>query len=108
MRRVPPNGVGSAGHGAATIRRRWYTRRPGGSKGDLMAPTKEPGMLPGTPGTPAARAAQPDAAAATGTAARRPWPVRAALAARRHWLVAILLAAGLVLRVLALAAYHPA
>jgi len=68
-------------------------------------------MLPGaadTPGTPAARAAQPGATGATGTAPGRPWRVRAALAARRHWLVAILLAAGLVLRVLALAAYHPA
>src|SRR5215468_2416950 len=71
-------------------------------------------MPPGAPGAPAGRiaqAAQPGATGgtgATGTAPGRPWRVRAALAARRHWLVAILLAAGLVLRVLALAAYHPA
>src|SRR5262250_3257082 len=60
-------------------------------------------MLPGAPGAPAARTAQPDAAGATGASA-----ARAATAARRHWLVTVLLAAGLVLRVLALAAYHPA
>src|SRR5262249_33888057 len=71
-----------------------------------MAPTKEPGMLPGAP---AAGTAQPDPADAAGAArAGRPWPLRAAPAVRRHWLVPVLLAAGLVLRVLALAAYHPA
>jgi hypothetical protein len=71
-------------------------------------------MLPGASGAPAARTAQPDATgaapAATGRAgwAGRPWPGRAAAALRRHWLVTVLLAAGLVLRMLALAAYHPA
>jgi len=66
---------------------------------------------PGTaePGTTGAA----DTTGATGTAdaAGRtggPWLRRAAVAVRRHWLVAALLAAGLVLRVLALAAYHPA
>jgi hypothetical protein len=52
-----------------------------------------------------------DAGAAAGAAgrARRPWlPGVAAVAVRRHWLVSVLLAAGLVVRVLALAAYHPA
>jgi len=68
-------------------------------------------MLPGAPGAPAARAAPPDAAGAARAAAGRavrPWRVRAALVLRRHWLVSAVLAAGLVLRVLALAAYHPA
>src|SRR5215831_10292321 len=65
-------------------------------------------------------AAQPGTTEATGDAgatsaagaagrARRPWlPGVAAVAVRRHWMVSVLLAAGLVLRVLALAAYHPA
>ena len=60
----------------------------------------------------------PDRAAAeTGTARRAPaavtgrvthWPAVLAAAVRRHWLVTVLLAAGLVLRVLAAAAYRPA
>jgi hypothetical protein len=65
-------------------------------------------MLPGAPGAPAARTAQPGAAGATGAEAGRPWLARAAAVARRHWLVAVLLAAGVVLRVLAQMAYHPA
>src|SRR6476619_1269821 len=71
-------------------------------------------MPPGAPSAPAGRAAQPDTTGGTGTtgAARRtgrPRPLgAAAVAVRRHWLVSILLAAGLVLRVLALDAYHPA
>ena len=53
------------------------------------------------------------ATGATGTAGAagrtgRPWLLRAAVAVRRHWLVSVLLAAGLVLRVLAVVAYHPA
>jgi len=69
------------------------------------------------PGAPAGRIAQPGTAgtgpagagpAATAGRAGRKWPLRAAVAVRRHWLVAALLAAGLVLRVLAVAAYHPA
>src|SRR5499433_134531 len=71
-----------------------------------MAPTKEPGMLPGAPAAGTAQPGPADAAGAAG--AGRPWPLRAATAVRRHWLVSVLLAAGLVLRVLALAAYHPA
>jgi hypothetical protein len=70
-------------------------------------------MSSGAPSAPAGRAARPGTTGATGTtgAARRtgrPWLLRAAGAVRRHWLVSMLLAAGLVLRVLALAAYHPA
>jgi hypothetical protein len=61
-------------------------------------------MLPGAPGAPAARTAPPDAAGAVGAAGTG----RAATALRRHWLVTALLATGLVLRMLALAAYHPA
>ena len=48
---------------------------------------------------------------AAGAALPRPWAGRAHLAAaalRRHWLAAVLLAAGLVLRVLAQVAYRPA
>ena len=57
------------------------------------------------------------AAAETGTERRAPaalaghvtrWPAVLAAAVRRHWLVTVLLAAGLVLRVLAAAAYRPA
>ncbi|HEY1346355.1 MAG TPA: hypothetical protein VGF54_15315, partial [Streptosporangiaceae bacterium] len=64
------------------------------------------------PGAPAGRIVQPGtagtgAAGAAGRAGRK-WPLQAAVAVRRHWLVSALLAAGLVLRVLAVAAYHPA
>jgi hypothetical protein len=48
--------------------------------------------------TPAVTAGEP----------RPPWPARAVLVPRRHWLLCGLLAAGLVLRMLAQAAYHPA
>jgi len=77
-------------------------------------------MPPGAPSAPAGRAAQPDTTGATGApeatgtdgAAGRTGRPRllgtAAVAVRRHWLVSILLAAGVVLRVLALVAYHPA
>ncbi len=60
--------------------------------------------------TAVARAAAASDTAATQTAAAtgRPWPTRAAALLRRHWLVSLLLAAGLALRVAALAAYHPA
>ncbi|HEY6278362.1 MAG TPA: hypothetical protein VIX86_18755 [Streptosporangiaceae bacterium] len=54
--------------------------------------------------TVAGEAAASQAAAAPG----RPWPTRAAALLRRHWLVSLLLAAGLALRLAALAAYHPA
>jgi hypothetical protein len=69
--------------------------------------TSEPGTTePGTTGAAdtTGAAGTADAAGRTG----RPWLRRVAMAVRRHWLVAALLAAGLVLRVLALAAYHPA
>src|SRR5213079_81077 len=58
--------------------------------------------------------AQPGTTGANGAAGaagrtRRRWRLGvAAVAVRRHWLVSVLLAAGLVLRVLALVAYHPA
>ena len=50
------------------------------------------------------RPAPPDA----GDVAQPAWPDRAVAAVRRHWLVSVLLAAGLVLRVLSLVAYQPA
>jgi hypothetical protein len=77
-------------------------------------------MPAGAPGAPAGRTAQPGTTGATGATGatsaagaagrtRQPWrPGTAAIVVRRHWLVSVLLAAGLVLRVLALAAYHPA
>jgi hypothetical protein len=57
---------------------------------------------------PQGTAGAKDTAEAPGARAGQPWRTRAARLLRRHWLVAALLAAGLVLRVLALAAYHPA
>jgi hypothetical protein len=83
-------------------------------KGHLIARHERAGMPPGAPSTPAGRIAQPGpAGTGTGTASAagqtgRKWPLRAAVAMRHHWLVSVLLAAGLVLRVLAVAAYHPA
>src|SRR5690349_23771833 len=77
-------------------------------------------MPPGARSAPVGRTAQPDTTGATGApgatdaagaAGRTGWPRllgAAAVAVRRHWLVSILLAAGVVLRVLALVAYHPA
>ena len=64
--------------------------------------TAEPGTTGATGTTGAIRTA--DAAGRTG----RQWLHRVTVVVRRHWLVTALLAAGLVLRVLALAAYHPA
>jgi hypothetical protein len=46
--------------------------------------------------------------AAGAEAARPQWPGQAVAVARRHWLISVLLAAGLVLRVLSLIAYRPA
>src|SRR5215831_18222682 len=67
-------------------------------------------MPPGAPSAPVGRTAQPGTTGAAGAAGRpgRPWLLGAAVAVRHHWLVSVLLATGLVLRVLALAAYHPA
>src|SRR5947207_3394824 len=73
-------------------------------------------MPPGAPSAPAGRTTQPGTTGATGTTGTagaagwtgRRWLLRVAAAVRHHWLVSALLAAGLVLRVLALAAYHPA
>ncbi|HEV3295116.1 MAG TPA: hypothetical protein VG123_39560 [Streptosporangiaceae bacterium] len=73
--------------------------------------TASPPAQPGTAGAGAAgeAAAAGDAAAGSaGAAAGGPWPTRAVALLRRHWLVSVLLAAGLALRVAALAAYHPA
>src|SRR5262249_54264555 len=88
--------------GATTARRE--------AKADLTARHERAGMSAAQPGTTEATgdAGATSAAGAAGRA-RRPWlPGVAAVAVRRHWLVSVLLAAGLVLRVLALAAYHPA
>jgi hypothetical protein len=68
--------------------------------GPVRAGTAQPGTAP--PGT-----APPGTAGAAGRTGR-PWLLRAAAAVRRHWLLSALLAAGLVLRVLAIVAYHPA
>ena len=66
-------------------------------------------MPPGAPGAPAGQAAQPGTTGSTGTGRTGwRWLLRVAAAVRHHWLVSALLAAGLVLRVLALVAYHPA
>ena len=86
----------------------------------MIARHERAGMPPGARSAPAGRTAQPDTTGATGApgatdaagaAGRTGWPRllgAAAVAVRRHWLVSILLAAGVVLRVLALVAYHPA
>jgi hypothetical protein len=66
-----------------------------------------PAGRPVQPGTPQPGTPQPGSAGAAGRTGR-PWLLRAAVAVRRHWLVSALLAAGLVLRVLAIVAYHPA
>jgi hypothetical protein len=72
-------------------------------------------LKPG-PDSPAPEAVD-RAVAETGTGRRAPaavagrvthWPAVLAAAVRRHWLVTVLLVAGLVLRVLAAAAYRPA
>ena len=71
----------------------------------MIARHEGAGMPPGT--------AEPATAGSTGTpgtAGRtgRQWLHRVTMMVRRHWLVSALLAAGLVLRLLALVAYHPA
>jgi hypothetical protein len=77
---------------------------PGG--GTAASPPAQPATAAAAPaaGAPAAAAGDtlPDAPP------RRPWPTRAARLLGRHWLMSLLLAAGLALRVVALAAYHPA
>src|SRR5215467_6814181 len=50
----------------------------------------------------------PDASGASVVPAPRRWLLSGARLLQVHWLLSALLAAGLVLRVLALAAYHPA
>ena len=58
---------------------------------------------------PPAEPAQPPAIPPAAVAGRnRRSPARALAVLRRHWLFAVLLTAGLVLRVLTMAAYHPA
>jgi hypothetical protein len=66
-------------------------------------PAQGTGSAP-PPAGPARPPATPPATAARRT---RPAPARVLAALRRHWLFAMLLAAGLVLRVLTMAAYHP-
>jgi hypothetical protein len=74
---------------------------PGG--GATASPPAQPDGAAGAP------AAADGAGAAAGAAAPgRRWLTRAAALLRRHWLVSVLLAAGLALRVAAVAAYHPA
>jgi hypothetical protein len=73
----------------------------------LIARHEGAGVPPGAPSAPAGRTAQVGTTGPTGDT-RRPWLPRAAVAVRRHCLVSALLAAGLVLRVLAFTAYHPA
>ncbi len=62
------------------------------------APAPQPADPAPPPATPPAAAAEPG----------RPLPARALAVLRRHWLFTALFAAGLVLRVLTMAAYHPA
>jgi hypothetical protein len=61
-----------------------------------------PAPAPAAPGQPSAPSLT------TSAGPRRPSLALAVAGLRRHWLVAVLLAAGLVLRALAVAAYHPA
>ena len=68
-------------------------RRPSSAPPDVPAQDAGPAPPPATP-----------PAAGPG----RPSPARALAVLRRHWLFAVLLTAGLVLRVLTVAAYHPA
>ena len=80
--------------------------RPGTAQSGPVRPGPvRPG--PVRPGTAPPGTAQPGTAGAAGRTGR-PWLLRAAVAVRRHWLLSALLAAGLVLRVLAIVAYHPA
>ena len=81
----------------------------------MTATTPGGGAAASPPAQPAAAAGEPAAAADSAPAAdtspaapRRPWLARAAGLLGRHWLISLLLAAGLALRVVALAAYHPA
>jgi len=75
----------------------------------VTATTPGGGAAASPPAQPAAAAGEPAAAADSAPAApRRPWLARAAGLLGRHWLISLLLAAGLALRVVALAAYHPA
>ena len=70
-------------------------RRPASAPPDVPAQDAAPAPPPATPPATAAGPGRPPAA-------------RALAVLRRHWLFAVLLTAGLVLRVLTVAAYHPA
>src|SRR5205085_4315112 len=70
-------------------------RRPASAPPDAPSQDAEPAQPPATPPAP-------------GTQRNRPSPAWALAVLRRHWLFAALLTAGLVLRVLTTAAYHPA
>src|SRR5437764_11731341 len=69
-------------------------RRPASAPPDAPSQDAEPAQPPATPPAP-------------GTQRNRPSPAWALAVLRRHWLFAALLTAGLVLRVLTTAAYHP-
>ena len=81
------------------------------SGGPSVAPAPDTALAPDTAPDPDATPAPgttPAPSATTGAGPRRPPLARALAGLRRHWLAAALLAAGLVLRALAVAAYHPA
>jgi hypothetical protein len=85
--------------------------QPEASGGQPGAPGATPAQLGDAAGTPGGRGAgetAPERQGSSGTAAGRRWPAEALAVLRRHWLVSVLLAAGLVLRVLAQVAYQPA
>jgi hypothetical protein len=88
------------------------SRGPANSEAKVTATTPGGGAAASPPAQPGPAAGAPAAVAAGDTAPAgtpgRPWHTRAAGLLRRHWLVSLLLAAGLGLRVAALAAYHPA
>jgi hypothetical protein len=74
----------------------------------VTATTPGGGATASPPAQPDAAAADGDSAAAGAAAPGRGWHTRSAALLRRHWLLSLLLAAGLGLRVAAVAAYHPA
>ncbi len=87
-------------------------RRPPSPPPDAPSQDDPPPAAPLPEAQPAAEPAATSPASAEPPASpagpRRPSPAWALAVLRRHWLVSVLLAAGLVLRVLAVAAYQPA
>jgi hypothetical protein len=97
--------------GAAIARRRPASPLPDSPPADA-APAQDAAPARSTPPAQDAAPVEDTAPAgpppAAGPGRRRPPLAPAVAVLRRHWLAAALLAAGLVLRVLATAAYHPA